>query len=247
MTFWQEADLIPFLSYTPSRAKVVEFTIPIFTESIGILTQSPASYRDPNIFLRPFTWDTWICFLISVPITALILYFLIQTSHRIVEMESAERREISVETEMRSRLESEAGLGYGDTFERIRGRKAGDGRESGGNEHQVSFSDCLWFIVGSCVAQGGTGVANCDSVRILVAFWWIIIIILAATYSGNLIGFLAFPDSIWRVNSLDDLLTPSAPRAMIITGSWFHQQLMVMSASLFSISCPDHSSHSLNE
>lgn len=223
------------------------FTIPIFTESIGILTQSPASYRDPNIFLRPFTWDTWMCILISVPITALILYFLVQTSHRIVEMESEEREEMSMETVMRSRLESEVGLSRRRENDG-RGRSlnsnsvCGDGeggersREKGeddddNNDRQISFLDCLWFLLGTCVAQGGSGVGNCDPGRILVAFWWMIIIILAATYSGNLIGFLAFPESIWRVNSLDDLLTPNAPRAMIITGSWFHQQLQVMSSS----------------
>lgn len=234
----QEADLIPFLSYTPSRAEVVGFTIPIFTESIGILTQSPSSYRDPNIFLRPFTWDTWLCFLISIPITASVLYFLIRNSHRISEMESEESGdEILMETEMRCRLEPEVrrmSVKENDRSEREE-RKVCD------EDRQISFSDCLWFILGTCVAQGGSGIGNCDPGRVLVAFWWAIIIILASTYSGNLIGFLAFPESIWRVNSLDDLMTPSAPKAMIIAGSWFHQQLMVMSS--FAIFYPDPSIH----
>lgn len=222
------------------------FTIPIFTESIGILTQSPSSYRDPNIFLRPFTWDTWLCFLISVPITASVLYFLIQTSHRIFKMESEEGgEEIMMETEMRNRLEPEVRLGLKKSTDGGGGgeRRNGSEMEVGDEDREISFLDCLWFILGTCVAQGGSGVGNCDPGRVLVAFWWMIIIILAATYSGNLIGFLAFPESIWRVNSLDDLMTPSAPRAMIITGSWFHQQLMVMSSfAIFSLYASIHSS-----
>lgn len=142
-------------------------------------------------------------------------------------MESEESSDgIVMETEMRSRLEPRLGLqdsGVGGGKRRVKEIKVGD------EDREISFLDCLWFILGTCVAQGGSGVGNCDPGRVLVAFWWMIIIILAATYSGNLIGFLAFPESIWRVNSLDDLMTPSAPRAMIITGSWFHQQLMVMS------------------
>lgn len=195
------------------------------------------------------------CILISVPITALILFFVVQASHRIVEMES---EEMSMETEMRGRLESEVGLTRGWNGKDGRGRKSfnshvsGDEggeteREKEDNDRQISFLDCLWFLLGTCVAQGGSGVGNCDPGRILVAFWWMIIIILAATYSGNLIGFLAFPESIWRVNSLDDLLTPNAPRAMIITGSWFHQQLQVMSSSFSPHIYPLHPSndHSL--
>lgn len=45
-----------------------------------------------------------------------------------------------------------------------------------------------------------------DSARIIVGAWWLVVLVLATTYCGNLVAFLTFPKIDIPIMNIDDLL-----------------------------------------
>lgn len=45
-----------------------------------------------------------------------------------------------------------------------------------------------------------------DSARIVVGAWWLVVLVLATTYCGNLVAFLTFPKIDTPITSIEDLL-----------------------------------------
>ncbi|XP_015173343.1 PREDICTED: uncharacterized protein LOC107064804 [Polistes dominula] len=65
---------------------------------------------------------------------------------------------------------------------------------------------CVWYVYGALLQQGGMYLPKSDSARILVGVWWLIVTVLVATYSGSLIAFLTFPKMDDPILTVDDLL-----------------------------------------
>jgi len=53
---------------------------------------------------------------------------------------------------------------------------------------------------------GGMYLPHCDSARFLVGMWWLIVMIIVATYSGSLVAFLTFPNMDIAILTVDDLI-----------------------------------------
>ncbi|XP_023239045.1 ionotropic receptor 93a-like [Centruroides sculpturatus] len=88
------------------------------------------------------------------------------------------------------------------------------------------FYNCFWYVYGAILQQGGIYLPEAISARIVVSTIWIFVIVIIATYSGNLIAFLTFPEASWLIQSLEDLVDNYALKILIKDGSGFHQEIL---------------------
>ncbi|XP_029675153.1 ionotropic receptor 93a-like [Formica exsecta] len=65
---------------------------------------------------------------------------------------------------------------------------------------------CIWYVYGALLQQGGMYLPHFDSARWLIAIWWLVVMVLVATYSGSLVAFLTFPNMDTAILTLDALL-----------------------------------------
>ncbi|XP_076061279.1 ionotropic receptor 93a-like [Oratosquilla oratoria] len=68
------------------------------------------------------------------------------------------------------------------------------------------LQNCSWYVFGAILQQGGTQLPLSNSGRMVVGFWWIFVLVVVTTYSGNLVAFLTFPQIENPVNNLEDLV-----------------------------------------
>ncbi|XP_077271963.1 LOW QUALITY PROTEIN: ionotropic receptor 93a [Temnothorax americanus] len=65
---------------------------------------------------------------------------------------------------------------------------------------------CVWYVYGALLQQGGMYLLHSDSARLLIAVWWLVVMVVVATYSGSLVAFLTFPNMDVAVLTVDDLI-----------------------------------------
>ncbi|XP_018392556.1 PREDICTED: uncharacterized protein LOC108771698 [Cyphomyrmex costatus] len=65
---------------------------------------------------------------------------------------------------------------------------------------------CVWYVYGALLQQGGMYLPHSDSARLLVGVWWLVVMVLVATYSGSLVAFLTFPNTDTAMLTIDDLI-----------------------------------------
>ncbi|CAH0552900.1 unnamed protein product [Brassicogethes aeneus] len=69
-----------------------------------------------------------------------------------------------------------------------------------------SIENCIWYMYGALLQQGGMHLPSADSARILVGSWWLVVLVVATTYCGNLVAFLTFPKIDIPITTTTELL-----------------------------------------
>ncbi|XP_057319651.1 glutamate receptor ionotropic, kainate 3-like isoform X2 [Microplitis mediator] len=72
-------------------------------------------------------------------------------------------------------------------------------------ENQFTFSNCIWFTIGSIMQQGSEIAPIGVSTRILATAWWFFCMLMTTSYTANLAAFLTIETIVRPIKSAEDL------------------------------------------
>ncbi|CAG2184585.1 unnamed protein product [Mytilus edulis] len=95
------------------------------------------------------------------------------------------------------------------------------------------LSSSMWLIYGAFVEQGGDAQPRSLSGRVMLSFWWIFTILMAATYTANLAAYLTVTIIDSPINSLEELARHENIRPLIFTGANLHTLFQTAKTSVY--------------
>ncbi|CAH1154998.1 unnamed protein product [Phaedon cochleariae] len=97
-----------------------------------------------------------------------------------------------------------------------------------------SIQNCIWYMYGALLQQGGMHLPHADSARILVGSWWLVVLVIATTYCGNLVAFLTFPKIDIAITTVEELVAHRDTVSWSFReGSFLEHELRVASAQRY--------------
>ena len=98
-----------------------------------------------------------------------------------------------------------------------------------------TLSESIWFALTSLTPQGGGECPKAMSGRILVAAYWLFIVLMLATFTSNLAAFLTVERMRTTVQSLDELGHQSRINYTVVKGSPYHQYFKNMAGAEYEL------------
>nr|KAG5700691.1 hypothetical protein BaRGS_029056 [Batillaria attramentaria] len=106
-------------------------------------------------------------------------------------------------------------------------------RLTGHRGHHSCYFRSFRLVYGALLAQADDDLPRSASGRLLVSCWWLFCIVVAATYSGNLIAFLTVDRGTPLFQTLTDLTGQSSYRWGFMHGSAIHQTVQASKLRTF--------------
>ncbi|XP_025018417.1 ionotropic receptor 93a-like [Tetranychus urticae] len=97
------------------------------------------------------------------------------------------------------------------------------------------LSNCVWYCYGAMVQQGGDILPQAISGRVLIATWWLFVIVTVTTYSGNLVALLTFPKIIQPIQNAEDLANTWGVSAGAAASGALHEMIQILEYSELSL------------
>ncbi|XP_076250648.1 ionotropic receptor 93a isoform X2 [Rhynchophorus ferrugineus] len=69
-----------------------------------------------------------------------------------------------------------------------------------------TIQNCIWYMYGALLQQGGMHLPYADSARILIGSWWLVVLVIGTSYCGNLVAFLTFPKVDIPITTTEELI-----------------------------------------
>ncbi|CAN7982007.1 unnamed protein product [Ixodes pacificus] len=89
----------------------------------------------------------------------------------------------------------------------------------------VKLFNCVWYLYGALLQQGGVHLPAASSARIILGFWWLYVLVVMAYYSSNLIAFLTVPEIHWIVSSFKNAVDREDLYIYVPYGTGLHQEI----------------------
>ncbi|KAL1131739.1 hypothetical protein AAG570_011352, partial [Ranatra chinensis] len=85
-------------------------------------------------------------------------------------------------------------------------------------ECNFSLHNCLWFSIGSLMAQGCDLLPKAISTRMLAGMWWFFVLIMISSYTANLAAFLTMERMDATIESVEDLAKQNKIKYGVLQG-----------------------------
>ncbi|XP_068241192.1 ionotropic receptor 93a-like [Palaemon carinicauda] len=193
----------------------------------SVFMRRPRVETDLFAFIKPFTWQVWLCILGAIVFTWLTLVlFLYLSPFEVVSDDDndADDKVVGSPGELQSMPSGRKGR-----------------RSSRGRQRYDDNKSHLVFVLRSLSYQTNTWLPNSDSRRAIAATWFISCIILGSLFSGTLTAMLTVPLVRIPVDSTDDLVNQREIPWAIESGSFLFQVLFQATSGIYKAIWDGHS------